>query len=89
MPKAAATRTGLAPAIRPGTLASAAPLMPMKAAMMTSGMTIEMIVRGWRSRRESEICSAVTSSSGVEDASADAPAGLGRRGVPGSRPGRG
>ena len=64
MPNAAATRTGLAPAIRLGTLARAAPLMPMKAAMMTSGMMIEMIVRGWRSRRVSDSCSAVTSSSG-------------------------
>ena len=88
MPNAAATRTGLAPAMRPGTLASAAPLMPMNAAMMTSGMRIEMIVRGWRSRRESETCSAVISSSGSTGADADASAGSvsGRAGTA-SRPG--
>ena len=77
MPNAAATRTGFAPAMRPGTFASAAPLMPMKAAMMTSGMRIEMIVRGWRSRRDSETCSAVISSSGSTGAGRGPVGGLG------------
>ena len=41
-----------------GTALSCSPLRATKPAMMATGMAIEMIVRGWRSRRPSDICSA-------------------------------
>ena len=43
----------------PGPWRAAAPLSATKTAMMTSGTAIEMIVRGCRSRRASDICSGV------------------------------
>ena len=54
---------GLAAAISAGTLDSCCQLSVTKTTMIPSGIRIEMMVRGCRSRRPSEICSGVTSSS--------------------------
>ena len=71
-------KRGSAPPIAPGTWLIWSRLRATAMAMTTIGTAIDRIVRGWRSRRSSDICSAggtSTAASGLISASASCSSG--------------